>query len=122
MEFSTSSSIIISIIIGVILTLLFDNVFVLAFIGFAATYMVQKENKSFMVGVTAALIFAVLNFFLGMILTPNIPSYIAENISFDFGNFIIGFFVTCIIAGILGFFGGFLAEKAYKRINPDEFN
>ena len=121
MEFSISNSIIISVIIGVMLTFLFDNVFVITFIGFAATYMVRKENKSFMVGVTAALTFAVLNFALGIILPPNIPSHIAENIGFDFGSFVVGFFVTCIIAGTLGFFGGFLAEKAYKHINPDEF-
>ncbi len=121
MEFGETSSIIISLILGTILTLLFDNIFVIAFIGFIATYMVKKESKSYIIGVTAALIFAILNFFIGLILVPNIPSYIAENIGFDFPNFIIGFLVTCILAGILGFIGGFIAEKAYKRINPQEF-
>ncbi|MEA4956996.1 hypothetical protein SDC9_07542 [bioreactor metagenome] len=121
MEFGETSSIIISLILGTILTLLFDNIFVIAFIGFIATYMVKKESKSYIIGVTAALIFAILNFFIGLILVPNIPSYIAENIGFDFPNFIIGFLVTCILAGILGFIGGFIAEKAYKRINPKEF-
>lgn len=121
MEFGETSSIIISLILGGILTLLFDNVFVIAFIGFISTYMVRKESKSFMIGVIAAVLFAMLNFFGGLILPPNIPSYIAENIGFDFANFIIGFLVTCILAGILGFMGGFIAEKAYKRINPEKF-
>ena len=122
MEYGESSSIIISLILGAILTLLFDNIFVIAFIGFISTYMVRKESKSFMIGVTAALIFAILNFFGGLILAPRIPQHIAVNIGFDFTNFIVGFLVTCILAGILGFVGGFIAEKAYKRLNPDEFD
>lgn len=121
MEFGETSSIIISLILGGLLTLLFDNIFVIAFIGFISTYMVKKESKSFMIGVVAALIFAIINFFGGLILRPNIPSYIAENIGFDPANFIIGFLITCTLAGILGFIGGFIAEKAYKRINPEEF-
>lgn len=121
MEFGETSSIIISLILGGILTLLFDNIFVIAFIGFISTYMVKKESKSYIIGVIAALIFAILNFFGGLILVPNIPSYIAENIGFDFPNFIIGFLVTCILAGILGFLGGFIAEKAYKRINIEKY-
>lgn len=121
MEFGEASSIIISLILGGLLTLLFDNIFVIAFIGFISTYMVRKESKSFMIGVVAALIFAILNFFGGLILTPNIPADIAQNIGFDPANFIIGFIITCALAGILGFIGGFIAEKAYKRINPEEF-
>ncbi|MBZ9570747.1 hypothetical protein KQY27_04195 [Methanobrevibacter sp. TMH8] len=121
MEFGETSSIIISLILGGLLTILFDNIFVIAFIGFISTYMVKKESKSFIIGVIAALLFAILNFFGGMILTPNIPTYIAENIQFDPMNFVLGFIVTCILAGILGFIGGFIAEKAYKRINPEEF-
>jgi len=121
MEYGETSSIIISLILGGLLTLLFDNIFVIAFIGFISTYMVKKESKSYIIGVMAALIFAILNFFGGLILTPNIPSHVAENIGFDFPNFIIGFLVTCILAGILGFIGGFIAEKAYKRINPEMF-
>lgn len=121
MEFEESSSIIISLILGGILTLLFDNVFIIAFVGFISTYMVRKESKSFMIGVVAAILFAMLNFFEGLIIPPNIPSYIAENIGFDFVNFIIGFLITCVLAGILGFIGGFIAEKGYKRINPGKF-
>ena len=121
MEYEKTNSIIISLILGGLLTLLFDNIFVIAFIGFISTYMVKAESKSFMIGVIAALTFAIINFFIGLILTPNIPSHIAENIGFDFTNFIIGFLVTCILAGILGFIGGFIAEKAYKRVNPEKF-
>ncbi|RBQ23430.1 hypothetical protein ALNOE001_10130 [Candidatus Methanobinarius endosymbioticus] len=121
MEFGKTSSIIISLILGWILTFLFDNVFVITFVGFISTYIVRKESKSFMIGVIAALLFTILNFFGGLIIPPNIPSYIAENIGFDLTNFIIGFLVTCVLAGILGFLGGFIAEKAYKRINPEEF-
>ena len=121
MGYTEVNSIIISLILGGLLTLLFDNIFVIAFIGFIATYMVNAESKSFMVGVTAALTFAILNFFIGLILAPNIPSHIAANIGFDFPNFVLGFLVTCILAGILGFIGGFIAEKAYKRVNPEEF-
>ncbi|WP_054835810.1 hypothetical protein [Methanobrevibacter arboriphilus] len=62
MEFGETSSIIISLILGGILTLLFDNIFVIAFIGFISTYMVKKESKSYIIGVIAALIFAILNF------------------------------------------------------------
>ena len=122
MEFGETNSIIISLILGGALTLLFDNVFVITFIGFIATYMVKKENKSYMVGVVAAITFAIINFFGGLILQPNIPSYIAQNIGFDLPNFIIGFLVTCILAGILGFIGAYIAEKAYKRINPEKFD
>jgi hypothetical protein len=121
MEFGKTNSIIISLILGGILTLLFDNVFVIVFIGFVATYMVKKESKTYIIGVVAALIFAMINFFGGLILEPKIPSYIAGNIGFDLPNFIIGFLVTCAIAGILGFIGGFIAEKAYKRVNPEKF-
>lgn len=120
-EYSVTNAIIISLILGAILTLLFDNVFVVAFIGFIATYIVNKKNKSYIVGIEAALIFAVLNFFIGMIMVPNIPLSIAEQVSFDPTNFFIGFLVTCTIAGILGFLGGFIAEKAYNRIYPNEY-
>ena len=120
-EYSVTNAIIISLILGAILTFLFDNVFVVTFIGFIATYIVNKENKSYLVGIEASLIFAVLNFFIGMVITPNIPPYIAEQISFDPINFFLGFLVTCIISGILGFLGGFIAEKAYKRIYSEEY-
>jgi len=120
-EYSVTNAIIISLIIGVILTFLYDNVFVVTFIGFIATYIVGKKDKSYLIGIEAALIFAVLNFFIGMIMVPNIPSYIAEQISFDPINFFIGFLVTCSISGILGFIGGFIAEKAYKRIHSEEY-
>ena len=119
-EYSGTSAIIISLILGAILTLLFDNVFVITFIGFIATYMVNKKDKSYLVGVGASLIFAVLNFLIGMIMVPNIPSSIAEQISFDPNNFFIGFLVTCTISVFLGFLGGFIAEKAYKRIHSQE--
>ncbi|MDR2966904.1 MAG: hypothetical protein LBU74_03020 [Methanobacteriaceae archaeon] len=120
-EYSETSSIIISLILGAILTFLFDNIFVVTFVGFIATYIVNKENKSYLIGIGASLIFAVLNFFIGLILVPNIPSSIAEQISFDPTNFFIGFLVTCFISGILGFLGGFIAEKAYKRIHSEEY-
>jgi len=119
-EYTKTSAIIISLILGAILTFLFDNVFVLTFIGFIATYIVSKKNKSYLVGIQASLIFAVLNFLIRMVLVPNIPSSIAEQISFDSTNFFIGFIVTCIISGFLGFLGGFIAEKAYKRIHSEE--
>ena len=119
-EYSVTSAIIISLILGTILTLLFDNVFVVTFIGFIATYIVNKENKSFWVGVQASLTFTILNFFIGMIMVPNIPSSIAEQISFDPTNFFIGFLVTCTISVFLGFLGSFIAEKAYKRIHFEE--
>ncbi|MCL2116015.1 MAG: hypothetical protein FWH29_07330 [Methanobrevibacter sp.] len=121
-EYSVTNSIIISLILGAILTFLFDNIFVVTFIGFIATYIVNKRNKSYVIGIQASLIFAILNFFIGMILVPNIPSYIAEQISFDPINFFIGFLLTCIISGILGFLGGFIAEKAYKRIHSEEYD
>ena len=120
-EYSETNAVIISLILGVILTFLFDNIFVVTFIGFIATYIVNKKNKSYLIGIQASLIFAVLNFFIGMVMVPNIPSYIAEQISFDPTNFFIGFLVTCIIAGILGFLGGLIAEKAYKRIHHEEY-
>jgi len=119
--YSETEAIIISLILGVILTLLFDNVFVVTFIGFIATYIVNKKDKSYLVGIQASLIFAVLNFFIGLTRVPNIPSYILEQISFDPINFAIGFSITCLISGILGFIGGFIAEKAYKRIHFQEY-
>jgi len=119
-QYTETGAIIISLILGAILTFLFDNVFVLTFIGFIATYIVNKENKSYLVGVQASLIFAVLNFLIGMIMVPNIPSSIAEQISFDPMNFFLGFLVTCMISVFLGFIGGFIAEKAYKRIHAEE--
>jgi len=120
-EYSVTNAIIISLVLGVILTFLYDNVFVVTFIGFIATYIVDKQNKSYLIGIVAALIFAVLNFFIGMIMVPNLPSFIAEQITFDPTNFFIGFLVTCSIAGILGFIGGFIAEKAYKRIHSEKY-
>lgn len=118
-EYSESGSIIISILLGTMLSFLFDNIFVLAFIGFLATYMVQEDSKNFSVGIKAALIFAALNFIIGMIRGPTIPSYIAVKIGIDIGNLIIGFLVTCILAGLIGGVSGFIADKAYKRINPE---
>lgn len=120
-EYSETNAIIISLILGAILTFLFDNVFVVTFIGFIATYIVNKKNKSYLVGIEASVIFAVLNFFIGLIMVPNIPASIAEQVTFDPANFFIGFLVTCTIAGTLGFLGGFIAEKAYKRIHPEEY-
>lgn len=121
MAYSESGAIIVSLILGAILTLLFDNIFVIAIVGFIATYIVKKENKSYIVGVVAALIFEILNFVIGLVLVPRIPDYIFVKIGFDFSNFIIGFIISCGIAIVLGFFGGYLAEKAYKRIYPEEF-
>ncbi|KZX15788.1 hypothetical protein MBCUT_12910 [Methanobrevibacter cuticularis] len=121
MAYGISTSIIVSLVIGAILTLFFDNIFIITIVGFIATYMVEKENKTYLIGIMAALIFEILNFMIGMIMSPRIPEYIASNLGFDFQNFLIGFIVSCVIAIILGFFGGFVAEKAYKRIYPDEF-
>lgn len=46
MEFGETSSIIISLILGGLLTILFDNIFVIAFIGFISTYIVKKKVKA----------------------------------------------------------------------------
>lgn len=116
-EYSEFSAIFLSLVLGAILTLLFDNIFVIAFVGFISTYVVNKENKSYFVGIEAGLIFGVLNFLIGLILVPDIPQSIAEQIGFDPLNFFIGFLVTCIISGLLGFIGGFVAEKAYIQIH-----
>ena len=121
MELSETGAIITSLVLGGILTILFDNIFVITFIGFISTYIVKRESKSFAIGITAAILFGILNFFGGIILSPQMPEYIAERIGFDFGNFILGFLVTCTLSGILGFIGVFIAEKTYKRIYPDQF-
>ncbi|MGL6298051.1 MAG: hypothetical protein ACRC1M_02680, partial [Methanobacteriaceae archaeon] len=118
-EYSESGSIIISILLGIMLSFLFDNIFVLAFIGFLATYMVKEDKKSFLIGIEAAVIFAALNFIVGLIRGPTIPSNIAVKIGIDPISLIIGFLVTCILAGLIGGFSGFIAYKSYKRINPE---
>ncbi|KZX12057.1 hypothetical protein [Methanobrevibacter filiformis] len=119
-EYSETSSIMISLIIGVILSFLFDNMFVLLFIGFLSTYMTNKEEKNYKIGIVAAFIYSTFNFTIGMIMIPNIPEGIIENIGFDPANFILGFIVTSLISGILGFIGGFVAEQAHIRINKSK--
>jgi MFS family permease len=117
-EYSESSSILISLIIGAILSFLFDNIFVITFIGFLSTYMINREEKTYLVGVMTALIFVTLNFAIGMVLSPEIPSRIKEQIGIDSFNLIVGFFVALFLGGILGFIGGYLAENAYNYIHP----
>ncbi|MDR0912408.1 MAG: hypothetical protein LBM96_07410 [Methanobrevibacter sp.] len=119
-EYSEGSAIFISLIIGFILSFLFDNIFVIVLIGFLATYMVSVEEKNYLIGVIVALIFETLNFAVGMVLTPNIPTYIYEQIGLDPFNLILGFIVSLLISGFLGFIGGFLAQKAYKQIKNIE--
>ncbi|KZX10810.1 hypothetical protein [Methanobrevibacter curvatus] len=119
-EYSETSAIIISLIIGFILSFLFDNVFVLAFIGFLSTYMVSKEEKSYLVGIMTAMIFSTLNFAYGMVITPDIPERMLAQVRMDQINLILGFLATMVISGFLGFIGGFLAEKAYIVINRNK--
>jgi len=114
-EHGETSAIVISLIVGALLSFLFDNVFVLVFIGFLSTYMTNSYEKKYTVGVVTAVIYAALNFSIGMVTIPNIPPEIIVNIGFDPLNFIIGIIVTLAIAGILGFIGGFIAEEAYTK-------
>lgn len=104
------------------LLFLFDNIFVLAFIGFLSTYIVKEDKKNFLIGIELAVIFAALNFILGFLRGPTIPSNIAVKIGIDPISLIIGFLVTCILVGLIGGFSGFITDKTYKRINPEYNN
>jgi hypothetical protein len=114
-EFNKSTSILVSLIIGLILSFLFDNIVVLVVMGFLSTYMVTKEERTPYIGIITALIYATGNFIRGFFTVPPIPTGIVEQISIDYTNTGLGFLVTILIAMMLGFLGGYSANWAGKK-------
>jgi energy-coupling factor transporter transmembrane protein EcfT len=114
-EFNKSTSILVSLIIGVILSFLFDNIVVLVVMGFLSTYMVTKEERTPYIGIITALIYATGNFIHGFFTVPPIPQGVVEQIAIDYTNTVLGFLVTILIAMMLGFLGGYPAYWTSKK-------
>jgi hypothetical protein len=118
-ELNKLTSIVVSLIIGVILSNLFDNIVVLVVIGFLSTYLVAKEKRRIYIGVTTAVIYSIGNFVHGLFTIPPIPQGVIEQISIDYINLGLGFLVTILIAIMLGFFGAYPAYWAGKQFRKN---
>jgi 4-amino-4-deoxy-L-arabinose transferase-like glycosyltransferase len=114
-ELNESVSILASLIIGVILSYLFDNIVVLFVIGFLSTYLVVKEERRAYIGMTTAAIYAMGNFILGLYTIPPIPQGVVEQLTMDYTSSGLGFLVTILIAMMLGFLGGYSANWVGKQ-------
>jgi hypothetical protein len=112
------SSILISILFGVLLSFLFDNMFILVFIGFLSTYLTNSDERTYFIGIIATLIYATGNFIRGLFITPPIPQEIINQAPLDSFNLLVGFLVTLLIALFLGFIGAYpayLTNKQFKK-------
>ncbi|MDR2545560.1 MAG: hypothetical protein LBD03_08545 [Methanobrevibacter sp.] len=118
--FNKLSSILISLLFGVLLSFLFDNVFILVFIGFLSTYLVNIDKKTYLTGITAALIYGACNFIQGLFIVPNIPKDIILQVTLDPFNLIVGFLVTTMISLFLGFIGAYPAYWTSKQFKKYE--
>ncbi|MDR1820742.1 MAG: hypothetical protein LBR15_10920 [Methanobrevibacter sp.] len=113
--FNKLGSILISLLFGVLLSFLFDNVFILVFIGFLSTYLVNVDKKTYITGMTAALIYGAGNFIQGLFIVPNIPKDIILQVTLDPFNLVVGFLVTIMISLFLGFIGAYPAYWTGKQ-------
>lgn len=111
-----SKAIWVSLIIGVILSFLFDGIFILFLMGFLSVYIVVDESKDMFFGIKTALIYGILNFFIRALMPVAMPSYIGD-IAFDFFNALIGFIIVCLLSVALGGIGGFFASKTSDYVN-----
>ncbi|MDR3223824.1 MAG: hypothetical protein LBT66_08880 [Methanobrevibacter sp.] len=112
------SSILLSILLGVLLSFLFDNMFILVFIGFLSTYLTNSDERTYFVGIIATLIYAAGNFIRGLFISPPIPQDIINQAPLDSFNLFVGFLVTLLISVLLGFIGAYpayLTNKQFKR-------
>jgi hypothetical protein len=104
------TAILISAILGIILSVIFDGVFILALVGFMATYLTKPSQRHILVGIVASLLVGFWIFLYGLLFAnPPIPSEISVLIGVDIVGFMIGFMVICTISIILGTIGSYVA-------------
>lgn len=108
------TAIFMSVLLGIILSLFFDGVFILALVGFMATYLTKPSQRSVVVGIMAALLVGFWKFLYGLVFAPEIPSEISQLVGVDIIGFIYGFIVICLISTLLGTIGGYVATKVAR--------
>jgi hypothetical protein len=114
------TAIFISVLAGIILSVFFDGVFILALVGFMATYMTKPSQRHIIVGILASLLVGFWIFIYGLLfVNPQIPSEISVLIGVDIGGFISGFMVICLISIVLGTIGSFVATKVSSYDNQN---
>ncbi|MDR2624137.1 MAG: hypothetical protein LBC39_06195 [Methanobrevibacter sp.] len=120
-EFNKPGSILMSLFFGVLLSFLFDNVFILVFIGFLSTYLTNTDEKTYLVGIVTALIYATGNFIRGLFITPPIPQAIITHAPLDTFNLLVGFLVTLLIAAFLGFVGAYPVHYTNEHFKKNKY-
>lgn len=123
-EFGTTVAALMSIIIGMILSLLFDGIFIAIVIGFLAVYLVEKKEKKASLGAICAAIFASFNFiikFLESAAIAPIPVELQPYITLDPFNLVWGFILLICISGLLGYIGGIFAQTTSKETDKVKY-
>lgn len=110
-DYEAGTATFISIILGIVMFIFFEGVFIFVFVGFIATYLTREEDRSSSVGAVATLILAVILFIYNMIMGPEMPYWISSMLGVDMFSFFAGFLLTCFLAVCLGGLGGFVAVK-----------
>lgn len=109
------TAIFMSVLLGIILSLFFDGVFILALVGFMATYLTKPSQRSVLVGIIAALLVGFWKFLYGLVFAdPQLPSEISMLVGVDIIGFVSGFIVICLISVLLGTIGGYVATKVAR--------
>ncbi|MBU4535032.1 MAG: hypothetical protein KKF16_04220 [Euryarchaeota archaeon] len=111
---SSTFAVFMSILAGIILLIFLDAIFTFTFTGFLATYLTNYEERSTAVGLIASLILGVLFFSYGFIVNPELPSRVSGLVNFDFGGFLVGLVLICLLSMALGALGGYIATKVTR--------
>ncbi|HMK54269.1 MAG TPA: hypothetical protein VK444_05750 [Methanobacteriaceae archaeon] len=124
-KYSLETSIVISIIVGLIIPYIgIRGPFSVIIVGFVACYLTVPEKTSYKVGAMAGGALAFLLFLYSFITTPPLPYTLPSPIVLGVGvaadgfiTLVLGLIISLAIYGAMGAIGGYLAVKFF---NPQE--
>jgi hypothetical protein len=127
-KYSVESSIIISIVVGLIISNIpivgIRGMFSVIIVGFIASYFTEPEKTSYKVGATAGVVMACILLVISFLSPPDLPYTLPSATSLgvaamanEFFVLILGIIMSVLIYGFLGALGGYLATSFF---NPPE--
>jgi uncharacterized sodium:solute symporter family permease YidK len=127
-KYSLETSIIISIVAGLIISNIpivgIRGMFSIIIVGFIASYFTVPEKTSYKVGAVAGVIMAVILLVISFLNPPDLPYTLPSATSLgvaamanEFFVLILGIIMSLVIYGFLGALGGYLATEFF---NPPE--
>ncbi len=127
-KYSVETSIIISIVVGLIISNIpivgIRGMFFIIIVGFIASYYTVPEKTSYKVGATAGVFMAIILLVISFLSPPDLPYTLPSATSLgvsamanEFFVLILGIIMSLLIYGFLGALGGYLATQFF---NPPE--